>query len=697
VNTFAEINKTGSKQNTVSSFFGAPEKAIPFIQPKLTINQPNDVYEQEADAMADKVMRMEQPGVELKQLPITAVQRKCKHCEADEKKMQRKEIDGKETTADNSLESYVGSLSSGGQPLPNEVRNFYEPRFGYDFSNVKVHTDTIAAKSAQSINALAYTSGSNIVFNNGQYSSATDSGKRLLGHELTHVVQQRGCIQRKKLTPEQKQEDLQSERFKNIQRLQDVFDQSPSMQSGEISEGVKEIQRALKDIGYDLHISFLKTGDADGIFGSETRIAVKQFQRDNSIDDDGVIGRDTMGALDKKFISLSPEQECKINYAGGKMDTVSKNSFLKRNYADTERPSASIILDDLCAVKNDLLNFSTEGELADEIRKRMLVGKYMQESQMGGAFAYPEHAKPNNCPGAIGDALKDARVNLAARDYWEGPVLETRSTIKNQHYYFELSDKGKDDAHSALKLLFTKQDDICNRTLIHCDTLITLVNILVYAETIGVTVFNSKVKGGLLGIWLTYDGLSALENDTTPTAITSSLTRIVPSSEDDLVIGDHVVFWNHQAYDAISTTNPGPWRLENAILVNKNAAGEDMFEGHGAPIVAGSIKPGSKKDVHTELMNNYNPYAIRATELATKKDAGDADAGFKLTQEFPYVFKNAGDNKWYVKEKDQNKGRPKTQYELKVMTDPLDPEIIGLRNPYDTSQMGLVERPQESR
>jgi hypothetical protein len=81
-------------------------------------------------------------------------------------------------------------LHSGGQALSTEARNFYEPRFGYDFSNVKVHTDSIAAKSAQSINALAYTSGSNIVFNNGQYSPNTDSGKRLLGHELTHVVQQ---------------------------------------------------------------------------------------------------------------------------------------------------------------------------------------------------------------------------------------------------------------------------------------------------------------------------------------------------------------------------------------------------------------------------------------------------------------------------------------------------------------------------
>jgi hypothetical protein len=104
--------------------------------------------------------------------------------------MQRKEMNDEEITADHHFENYVGGLT-GGQPLSSEVRNFYEPRLGYDFSHVKVHTDSVASRSAQSINALAYTSGSNIVFNNGQYSPNTDTGKRLLAHELTHVVQQK--------------------------------------------------------------------------------------------------------------------------------------------------------------------------------------------------------------------------------------------------------------------------------------------------------------------------------------------------------------------------------------------------------------------------------------------------------------------------------------------------------------------------
>ncbi|MFT3681144.1 MAG: DUF4157 domain-containing protein [Ferruginibacter sp.] len=161
-----------------------------FFQPKLTVNQPNDAYEQEADAMADKVMRMEQPFVQAKPLPVSGIQRKCAHCEEEEKKAQRKEMNGDEVGVDDFFESYVGGLNGAGQTLPNEVRSFYEPRFGYDFSNVKIHSDSVAAKSAQSINALAYTSGNNIVFNEGQYSPGTDSGKRLLGHELTHTIQQ---------------------------------------------------------------------------------------------------------------------------------------------------------------------------------------------------------------------------------------------------------------------------------------------------------------------------------------------------------------------------------------------------------------------------------------------------------------------------------------------------------------------------
>lgn len=173
----------------------------PLIQPKLSINQPNDIYEQEADAMADHVMRMPDPSAKNSSFfhpAITPIQRKCAHCEEEEKKAQRKENSNSETVASPQTENYINT-ASGGKSLSQSERNFFEPRFGYDFSNVQLHTNAAANESAKGINALAYTSGNNIVFGANQYQPQTDSGKRLMAHELTHVVQQNKNIQPKKI------------------------------------------------------------------------------------------------------------------------------------------------------------------------------------------------------------------------------------------------------------------------------------------------------------------------------------------------------------------------------------------------------------------------------------------------------------------------------------------------------------------
>jgi hypothetical protein len=85
-----------------------------------------------------------------------------------------------------------GVLSSPGQPLDSATRHYFEPRIGHDFSRVRVHTDAKAAESARSVDALAYTFGLNVVFGAGQFAPETSQGKRILAHELTHVVQQSG-------------------------------------------------------------------------------------------------------------------------------------------------------------------------------------------------------------------------------------------------------------------------------------------------------------------------------------------------------------------------------------------------------------------------------------------------------------------------------------------------------------------------
>jgi hypothetical protein len=109
----------------------------------------------------------------------------------EEDKLQKKEA----TTAAASsagVSNYVSTISSKGNPLPAQTNSFFSSRMGYDFSNVKVHTDKNAADSAKGINAKAYTIGNDIVFNEGQFNAESGEGRKLLAHELAHVIQQNG-------------------------------------------------------------------------------------------------------------------------------------------------------------------------------------------------------------------------------------------------------------------------------------------------------------------------------------------------------------------------------------------------------------------------------------------------------------------------------------------------------------------------
>jgi len=204
----------------------------PKLQAKLAVSQPGDPYEQEADRVADMVMRMPDP----------ILQRKCTKCEKDEKTvlqakksprqvpshtatetvmrrptpgvteeeislekqrtiiklvcpdcddlLQAKEISSEDFSMPKEFESRIESLNTEGVPLPESVREFFEPKLGYDFSRVKIHTDTRARNTAKRMNALAYTTGPHIVFAPGQFAPQSYEGKKLLAHELTHVVQQ---------------------------------------------------------------------------------------------------------------------------------------------------------------------------------------------------------------------------------------------------------------------------------------------------------------------------------------------------------------------------------------------------------------------------------------------------------------------------------------------------------------------------
>ncbi len=162
-------------------------KDIDGLQPKLKIAQLNDKYEQEANRIADKVMRMPYPNEQV--LPVkSSIQRKHvlgpSQVSAVSSIPVRKPID---TLAH--AEAQVAAVS-GGRPLSAKDRAYFESRFGADFSPVRIHDDATADRATRAVGALAYTRGRDIVFKQGQYTPDTTAGRHLLAHELTHVVQQ---------------------------------------------------------------------------------------------------------------------------------------------------------------------------------------------------------------------------------------------------------------------------------------------------------------------------------------------------------------------------------------------------------------------------------------------------------------------------------------------------------------------------
>jgi outer membrane protein OmpA-like peptidoglycan-associated protein len=150
------------------------------IQAKLTVNLPGDPFEQEADRVAEQIMRMPDSAAGI----LPNIQRVCSKCE---KELQRKRAPGAKAVG-----SDFQHPRGGGRPLPDSERRFFEPRFRHDFSQVRIHTGSEAGKAARSVNALAYTTGNDVVFGDGQYRPGTEGGRRLFAHELTHVLQRRG-------------------------------------------------------------------------------------------------------------------------------------------------------------------------------------------------------------------------------------------------------------------------------------------------------------------------------------------------------------------------------------------------------------------------------------------------------------------------------------------------------------------------
>jgi peptidoglycan hydrolase-like protein with peptidoglycan-binding domain len=276
----------------------------------------------------------------------TSVGGECEECKKKrEGTLQRAAVNTSPTSAVPPIVHDV--LRSSGQPLDAATRAFMEPRFGHDFSQVQVHTDAKAAESARAVNARAYTVGEKVVFGAGQFMPTAYIGQRLLAHELTHVMQQshnQTALQHSSLAiskPDDVSEreadriadvvmgssalaslqtdsgksggsvmlqrtigdghDLQSARFAGDPVLEACFDNERLLQFGSRGPAVEKLQQALIDAGFPLPVF-----GVDGIFESETRTAVRDFQRARGLSPDGIVGPITMGSLDAQFAGGSP-------------------------------------------------------------------------------------------------------------------------------------------------------------------------------------------------------------------------------------------------------------------------------------------------------------------------------------------------------------------------------------------------------
>jgi murein DD-endopeptidase MepM/ murein hydrolase activator NlpD len=259
------------------------------VQAKLTIGAPDDKYEREADRIADEVMRMPEPCVQrtgicpeceedrdefVQTKPLAdqitpLVQRQIEPQEEEEEGLQAKSRPGAPPAVTPSLEARINSLRGGGQSLDTATRNFFETRIGHDLSQVRVHHGAQTAKIANSINARAFTLGNNLVFGSGQYQPQSSEGKQLLGHELTHVVQQgEGLTSGKVHQQESNKSDPIDSRhvgnhslFQRLQRLTDPLSDMSTFQSPGSSGwwgatwGCYRSNCTKKHKGWDIHAS----------------------------------------------------------------------------------------------------------------------------------------------------------------------------------------------------------------------------------------------------------------------------------------------------------------------------------------------------------------------------------------------------------------------------------------------------------
>ena len=569
-------------------------------QRKVRIGASDDPLEREADQVAEQVLH----GARVS--PI-----------GDARAAQRfaAGADGPNGVATKGIPDSVRQVTaSTGTALRPPVQHDMEARFGCDFSGVRVHTDSAAANSAREINARAYTLGRHLVFGAGQFRPESADGRRLLAHELTHVLQQTGA-------------------------------------------------------------------------GGQPKAQVQR----------------------------------KVVLKGTEMSLKDRRAFVKA-HKWTSKAKATEIIEDMAAA-DDGFDFKDESELEVEIDKRVATVQHMIESQASSGNKEEGVRAGFGYPFTGASALYGPRVNYSAREFWEPgpPDNYARRTDKKKNealnklprhsrctvygdqcssYSFKLSAKGKADPYHAIAYLFPHQLGH-KRTLIHCDYLVSVVNFMSFADAIGSTEFNKRVTSyGPQKIQLRWNAFNDLQSEFfnivkvggVNTAVRQtglgSLQNVSPKSEKDLVVGDHVIFFNHLAYDLINRNIGNAWRLENAVLIAKNPKGEDVFLGHGSGRKTAA-------QLRAKLAEEFNDVARPALALIdktkSKNKAVADDARATLASKYPRIKEVGGE--WRVSGKAGLCSTVQIDEKLRLIK---PGEVLGPKDPCDQTRMEPVQRPVES-
>lgn len=317
-----EGSEVGSSTAT-SSHIGHDFSLIPLhaktragIQPKLVVNTPGDAYEQEADRVAEQVLHT--PDARLQR--ACACGGECPTCKKKQLSTGAKPAQLKRNPAGEIATSSIVQevLHSPGQPLDAETRAFFEPRFGHDFSRVRIHNGADAAESARTINAFAYTVGRHIVFGAGQYTPASRAGRELIAHELTHTIQQGEADAfdaREVGEPEDRSENEASRTAREV--LRDDGHASPIT-----SDDVGVIRRDDGGDGGAAGDSAAATADSDNVTPEDARRALARR-----------LGEDRLRLLEQRLIggSAAGEEEAesvgRAVAAGGTAPEIARMAF----------------------------------------------------------------------------------------------------------------------------------------------------------------------------------------------------------------------------------------------------------------------------------------------------------------------------------------------------------------------------------